>query len=200
MIGRWTGQPLPSRNLCRSDRYDRCARTSMTSTRERRMRSGSHHSYCGTETSSWRPPCRGFAASTFIGAVSVHPSPRQNTDAAQRAKTNRLMPSAKPRRILVTYSKFSTFVTTTLEYLLALQKFTDYQVDYVHVTHSAWMDFNINDYDVVFQNYGARLCFDGYVSPHDQNALAGVRGLKILAVQDDYDHTAILWRAIRRRG
>ena len=110
------------------------------------------------------------------------------------------MPSAKPRRILVAYSKFSTFVTTTLEYLLALKNFTDYQVDYVHVTHSAWMDFNINDYDVVFQNYCARLCFDGYVSTHYQNALVRFRGLKILAVQDDYDHTAILWRAIRRLG
>ena len=110
------------------------------------------------------------------------------------------MPSAKPRRILVTYSKKTTFVTTTLEYLLALKNFTDYQVDYVHVTHNAWMDFNINDYDVVFQNYCARLCFDGYVSPHYQNALARFRGLKILAVQDDYDHTAILWRAIRRLG
>ena len=110
------------------------------------------------------------------------------------------MPSAKPRRILVTYSILSTFVPTTLEYLLALKNFTDYQVDYVHVTHGAWMDFDINEYDVVFQNYCARLCFDGYVSEHYQDALVNFRGLKILAVQDDYDRTATLHRAIRRLG
>ena len=94
----------------------------------------------------------------------------------------------------------STYVPTTLEYLLALKNFTDYQVEYVHVTHGAWMDFDINEYDVVFQNYCARLCFDGYVSEHYQNALMNFRGLKIIAVQDDYDHTATLHRAIRRLG
>ena len=62
------------------------------------------------------------------------------------------------------------------------------------------MGFDINEYDVVFQNYCARLCFDGYVSEHYQNALMNFRGLKILAVQDDYDQTATLHRAIRLLG
>ena len=94
----------------------------------------------------------------------------------------------------------STYVPTTLEYLLALKNFTDYEVKYVHVTHGAWMDFDINEYDVVYQNYCARLCFEGYVSEHYQDALLNFRGLKILAVQDDYDRTATLHRAIRRLG
>jgi hypothetical protein len=110
------------------------------------------------------------------------------------------MPSIKPRRILVAYSMVSTYVPTTLEYLLALKNFTNYEVEYVHVTHGAWLDFDINEYDVVFQNYCARLCFDGYVSEHYQKALTNFRGLKILAVQDDYDRTATLHRAIRRLG
>jgi hypothetical protein len=110
------------------------------------------------------------------------------------------MPIVKPRRILVAYSMMSTYVPTTLEYLLALKNFTRYEVSYVHVTHGAWLDFDINEYDVVFQNYCARLCFDGYVSEHYQKALMNFRGLKILAVQDDYDRTATLHRAIRRLG
>jgi hypothetical protein len=110
------------------------------------------------------------------------------------------MPSIKPRRILVAYSMVSTYVPTTLEYLLTLKNFTNYEVDYVHVTHGAWLDFNINEYDVVFHNYCARLCFDGYVSQHYEEALMNFRGLKILAVQDDYDRTATLHRAIRRLG
>jgi hypothetical protein len=94
----------------------------------------------------------------------------------------------------------SSYVPTTLEYLLALKNFTRYEVDYVHVTHDAWLDFDINEYDVVFHNYCARLCFEGYVSQHYQKALMNFRGLKILAVQDDYDRTATLQRAIRRLG
>jgi hypothetical protein len=110
------------------------------------------------------------------------------------------MPSIKPSRILVAYSMSSTYVSTTLEYLLALKNFTNYEVHYVHVTHGAWLDFDINEYDVVFHCYCARLCFDGYVSQHYQKALMNFRGLKILAVQDDYDRTATLHRAIRRLG
>ena len=110
------------------------------------------------------------------------------------------MLSTKPKRILVAYSMSSTHVPTTHEYLLAIKNFTDYEVKYVHVTHGAWMGFDINEYDVVFQNYCARLCFDGYVSEHYQNALMNFRGLKILAVQDDYDQTATLHRAIRLLG
>jgi hypothetical protein len=111
-----------------------------------------------------------------------------------------IMPSIKPRRVLVAYSMVSTYVPTTLEYLLALKNFSNYEVDYIHVTHGAWLDFDINEYDVVFHNYCARLCFDGYVSEHYQKALMNFRGLKIVAVQDDYDRTATLHRAIRRLG
>lgn len=110
------------------------------------------------------------------------------------------MQANKRKRILVAYSKASTYVATTFDYLLALKNFTTYEVDYVHVTHGARMGFDINDYDVVFQNYCARLCFEGYVSEHYQNALLNFRGLKIIAVQDDYDRTAILHRAIRSLG
>jgi len=106
----------------------------------------------------------------------------------------------KPKRILVAYSMPWTFVSTTLDYLLALKNFTDYEVKYVHVTFGARMDFDINEYDVIFQNYCARLCFDDHVSDDYQKALMDFRGLKIIAVQDDYDQTEKLRSAIRRLG
>ena len=106
----------------------------------------------------------------------------------------------RPKRILVAYSMTATFVSTTMEYLLTLKNFSPYEVHYIHVTHDARMDFDINDYDVVFHNYCARLCFDGFVSEDYQTALLGFRGLKIIAIQDDYDRTATLHRAIRRLG
>jgi hypothetical protein len=106
----------------------------------------------------------------------------------------------RPKRILVAYSAPSTLVSTTLEYLMALKNFTDYDVKYVHVTHNAQMHFDINEFDVLFHNYCARLCFDGYLSPDYERAVASFRGLKIAAVQDDYDRTVTLHRSIRRLG
>jgi hypothetical protein len=106
----------------------------------------------------------------------------------------------RPKRVLVAYSAPSTFVSTTLEYLMALKNFTDYDVKYVHVTHNAQMHFDINQFDVLFHNYCARLCFDGYLSPDYERAVASFRGLKIAAVQDDYDRTVTLHRSIRRLG
>lgn len=110
------------------------------------------------------------------------------------------MVMSRPRRILIAYSMSSTYTPTTLEYLLALKNFSDYEVEYIHVTHDARMDFDINQYDVLFHNYCARLCFEGYVSPHYEAAVQCFRGLKIVSVQDDYDRTATLHRAIRRLG
>jgi hypothetical protein len=106
----------------------------------------------------------------------------------------------RKKRVLVAYSGASTYVPTTMEYLLSLKNFTDYEVHYAHVTHRARIDFDLNDYDVVFQNYCARLIFDDYLSDSYQQALLDFRGLKVIAVQDDYDRTARLHREMRRLG
>ena len=42
-----------------------------------------------------------------------------------------------PMRVLVAYSASSTYVQTTLDYLDAIRRSTDYDVEYVHVTHGA---------------------------------------------------------------
>jgi hypothetical protein len=94
----------------------------------------------------------------------------------------------------------STFTTTTLEYLLALKRYSDFDVSYVHATHDATLDFELNAYDVVFQNYCVRLCFEDFVSRSYREALKRFRGLKVLSVQDDYDRTSTLHRAIRELG
>lgn len=103
-------------------------------------------------------------------------------------------------RVLVAYSATSTHVSTTLEYLLSIKKYTNFAVDFVHVTHDASMDFDFDDYDVVFHNYCARLCFEGYVSQSYQDKLKAFKGVKILAVQDEYDRTDALKAAILRLG
>jgi hypothetical protein len=108
--------------------------------------------------------------------------------------------SAAPRRMLVAYSMASTFTTTTLEYLEALKRYSGLEVEYLHVTHDAEIDFDINRYDIVFHSYCARLCFDNYVSASYEAAMQRFLGLKMIAAQDEYDLTATLHRAIRRLG
>ncbi len=116
------------------------------------------------------------------------------------ARRTLMIQKPSPKRILVAYSASSTYTSTTLHYLLALKKYSNFEVDYVHVTHNAIIDVDLNDYDVVFHNYCARLCFPDYVSKSYERALLHFRGLKIIAVQDDYNSTAILHQAIRRLG
>jgi len=107
---------------------------------------------------------------------------------------------AMPKRMLVAYSMTSTHVQTTCDYLTSFEKYSDYQVEYLHVTHDAIIDFSFDAYDAVFQNYCARLCFEGYVSPHYRDRLRAFGGVKILAVQDEYDRTDTLKAAILDLG
>jgi hypothetical protein len=100
-------------------------------------------------------------------------------------------------RILVAYSQQSTYVQTTLDYLTALKKHLQAEVDFVHVTHGAIMDFDMAKYDAVFHNYCARLCYPGYVSSDYLTHLRRFRGLKVLSVQDEYDATDALKAAIK---
>jgi hypothetical protein len=104
-------------------------------------------------------------------------------------------------RLLVAYGNASNYVKTTAEYLDSLQH-SGFDVRYVHVTHNAVLDFDINDFDVLFQSYCARMPFvsfeaaDCFISPDYQAKLKQFRGLKLLAVQDEYDRTDNLRKAI----
>lgn len=94
----------------------------------------------------------------------------------------------------------STYVQTTLDYLEALKKYSGFDVQYVHVTHGALINFDLGGYDIVFHNYCARLCFEGYVSESYRQRLRAFPGIKVLAVQDEYDRTDTLRAAIKDLG
>ena len=66
-------------------------------------------------------------------------------------------------RVLVTYSNWSNHVSTTADYLHSISRHSRFDVHYAHVTSGAVLDFDLNDFDIIFQNYCARLIFDGYV-------------------------------------
>jgi hypothetical protein len=103
-------------------------------------------------------------------------------------------------RLLVAYCNASNFVSTTAEYLENIARYSDLDVRFVHVTHGAELAFDLAEFDAVFHSYCARLSFADYVGPDYLAKLKTFRGVKILAVQDEYDHTDRLRRAIRDIG
>lgn len=83
-----------------------------------------------------------------------------------------------------------------MEYLRSFKLYSSYAVEYLHVTHDVEIDLDLNDFDAILHSYCARLCFSGYVSSNYLNALKRFRGVKILAIQDEYDRTDIARQAI----
>lgn len=103
-------------------------------------------------------------------------------------------------RMLVAYGMESTFTQTTRDYLEALKCYSGYEVEYLHVTNSADILVDLSRYDIIFHNYCARLCFENYISPKYLELLRSYGGLKILAVQDEYNFTNRLRAAIKNLG
>ena len=103
-------------------------------------------------------------------------------------------------RVLIAYSMWSNFTPTISEYLLALKQFSAFNVSYANVTNGAVLDFDLNSFDIVFNNYCARFVTDGLVSNSYRRALKDFRGLKVIAVQDEYDQTDKFRAAVREYG
>lgn len=104
------------------------------------------------------------------------------------------------KRVLVAYSAAATIVPTTLEYVTALKALSGCEVQFVHCTNDAKLDFDINEFDVLINSYCSRLCFDWYLNPDYVRAVLSFRGLKIAIAQDEYDRTGVLQSSIRRLG
>lgn len=103
-------------------------------------------------------------------------------------------------RLLVAYSNASNFVATTAEYLESIARFSRFDVRYVHVTNDAELAFDLNEFDAVFQSYCVRLPVDNYVSADYLARIKAFRGVKLLAVQDEYERTGKLRSAMQDIG
>jgi hypothetical protein len=87
-----------------------------------------------------------------------------------------------------------------MEYLSSIKRYSSYQVSYVHVTHNVHIEFDLNQFDAILNSYCARLCFPGHVSQSYIEALKRFRGVRLIAVQDEYDRTNTLRDAMREIG
>ena len=103
-------------------------------------------------------------------------------------------------RLLIAYSNLCTHVTTTREYLEAFARHSRWDVGYINVTHGAELRFDLNEFDAILHSYCARVIFEDYVSPSYKEALKCFRGVRVFAVQDEYDRTNLVRDAIRELG
>src|SRR5579864_8329892 len=101
-------------------------------------------------------------------------------------------------RLLIAYSTTNNVASTIYDYLASFRRFSGWDVCYVNVTHGAKIQFDFNEFDVVLNSYCARFIFDeGYLSPSYLEALKNFSGVRVLAVQDEYQRTNRVRDAIR---
>ncbi len=98
------------------------------------------------------------------------------------------------------YSNASNYVSTTAQYLDSIARYSNFDVRYVHVTNGAELEFDFNEFDAVLQSYCARLPFDNYLSSSFLEKLNTFHGIRLLAVQDEYEQTDKLKAGIQAIG
>jgi hypothetical protein len=103
-------------------------------------------------------------------------------------------------KLLVTYSNAANVVPTTDEYLRSFQRFSRYQVSYLHVTHGAKIACDLAQFDAVLQSYCVRLAEPDLISRDYLERLRAYRGVKAIAVQDEYFRTGALRKGLADLG
>jgi len=102
------------------------------------------------------------------------------------------------KNVLVLYNETQTFTSTVFEHLDSLARHSRARVFFAHQDHRTPVaDFA--RFDAVIIHYSIRLPFDQIAEP-TATALAAFRGLKVLFIQDEYDHTRRAWHWIQRLG
>lgn len=99
---------------------------------------------------------------------------------------------------LVLYNETQTFTSTVHEHLAGFARFSRARVFFAHQDLNAPVtDFAL--FDTVIIHYSIRLPFD-QIAEETAHALAAFGGLKVLFIQDEYDHTHRAWHWIKRLG
>jgi hypothetical protein len=95
-------------------------------------------------------------------------------------------------KILVAYSQGSTHTQTTLDYLNSFKGLFQGNTKYINVVNSEFFKVDLSEFDVIILSYCARLSVPNLVSEKFRNALSNFEGIKVIAVQDEYENTDYL--------
>ena len=101
--------------------------------------------------------------------------------------------------VLCVYGASQTYTSTVFEHLDALRKYS--QQEWSFLDHSKFDEstLDLSGFDVVVFHYSVRLPF-GQISSKGVDKLSAFNGVKLLFIQDEYDHTNLTKSIIRLAG
>ncbi|MBI3741899.1 MAG: hypothetical protein HY257_09115 [Chloroflexi bacterium] len=108
-----------------------------------------------------------------------------------------------PLNVLVLYDHISTYTTTVKEYLESFLLYSKHRIFYAAATsgnHAPPTTVDLSLFDVVIIHYSVRLCYDWHILPVYAKAVARFDGLKMLFIQDEYDHTDLARQWMKKLG
>src|SRR5437899_12120667 len=91
------------------------------------------------------------------------------------------------KNILILYDHHETYVKTIADYLESFHRYSHRNVSYV--SSFAKCHFDLDYFDAVVIHYSVRVCYPGPLSASFARAIKKYQGLKVLFIQDEYDHT-----------
>ena len=107
--------------------------------------------------------------------------------------------SNKNSRVLCVYAATQTYTSTVFEHLDAFRKYSQHAWSFLDYSKLDDSTLNFSDFDTVVIHYSVRLPFD-QISPYGIEKLNSFGGLKVLFIQDEYDHTNATKNIIRLAG
>lgn len=101
--------------------------------------------------------------------------------------------------VLYLYNSTQTYTNTVFEHIVAFNKYSKHSSFFCHQDQRSSFNIDLHHFDAVVIHYSIRLPFN-QVSQAATEALVQYSGLKVLFIQDEYDHTHRAWDWIKRLG
>jgi len=101
--------------------------------------------------------------------------------------------------VLLLYNAKATFTNTVFEHIDSFARYSTNRILYCHQDQDQTFNADLSGFDAVILHYSIRLPFDE-IAEKAAEALSRYSGLKVLFIQDEYDHTHRAWRWIKRLG
>jgi hypothetical protein len=102
------------------------------------------------------------------------------------------------KNILILYDHHETYVKTIADYLGSFHRYSRHNVYYA--SSFAKCHFDLDYFDAVVIHYSVRVCYPGPLSASFAQALKQYHGLKVLFIQDEYDHTNYAQKSMLELG
>jgi hypothetical protein len=100
--------------------------------------------------------------------------------------------------VLILYDRFETYTNTVFEHLDSFRRYSHHRHFYAHARNTE-ADIAWDQFDVVVIHYCVRVVFD-LIPSGLLLKIAEFKGPKVLFVQDEYDLTHNIWKAVRQLG